>query len=166
MENIYRPSSPVGMDQRGSAAIDLLLTVKRSADEEASKGIHSGSETQRRRHQKSKTGVSVKWQIQGGRPPYRLNFLIFMQFFGKSGKFVCWRPSWRVCAPSYEESWIRPCSGPTKGLIYYKYYFFQKKIYRPPSAAIFFLTYFYRIRHWDIMQLCKQEIGDEAAIQH
>ena len=135
MENIYRPPPPVG-----TAAI---LAAKRSADEEASKGIHSGSETPRRRHQKSKTGVSVQWQIQGGVPLQTRIFLISCSFLGKSGKFVCWRPSWRVCAPSYDESWIRPCSGPTKGLISYKYIFF-KKIYRPPSAAIFFLTYFTR----------------------
>ena len=25
-------------------------------------------------------------------PPTAQNFLKFMQFFGKSGKFVCWRP--------------------------------------------------------------------------
>ena len=60
----------------------------------------------------------------------------------------------------------RGFSGPIKGMISCNYIYFFKKIYRPPSAAIFFLTYFYRIRHWDIMQLCKQEIGDEAAIQH
>ena len=59
MENIYRPPPPVRMDQTGSAAIDLLLAVKRSADKEAGKGIYFGSETQRRRHQKSKIGDSV-----------------------------------------------------------------------------------------------------------
>ena len=34
---------------------------------------------------------------KGGRPPTDQNFLNFMQFWGKSGKFVCWRPlrGWR-----------------------------------------------------------------------
>ena len=50
---------------------------------------------------------------KGGRsrsaPPTDQNILNFMQFFGKSGKFVCWCPtSSRVGAPSYWESWIRP----------------------------------------------------------
>ena len=52
----------------------------------------------------------VQWRIQGGRPrrPPDQNFLNFMQFLGKSGKFVCWRPP-GVGAPSYGESCIRPC---------------------------------------------------------
>ena len=33
-----------------------------------------------------------QWRIQGGRPPTDQNFLNFMQFLGKSGKFVCWCP--------------------------------------------------------------------------
>ena len=44
-----------------------------------------------------------------GRPPTAPNFLNFMQFFAKFGKIICWRPPWRVGAPSYVESWIRPC---------------------------------------------------------
>ena len=31
-----------------------------------------------------------------------------MQFFAKFGKIICWRPPWRVGAPSYGESLIRP----------------------------------------------------------
>ena len=34
-----------------------------------------------------------------------------MRFLGKFGKFVCWRPPWRVDATSYGESWIRPWEG-------------------------------------------------------
>ena len=38
-----------------------------------------------------------QWRIQGGVPPARAfptdqNFLKFMQFLGKNGKFVGWRP--------------------------------------------------------------------------
>ena len=44
----------------------------------------------------------------GARPPTDQNFLNLMQFWGKSSKFVCWRPV-GVGAPSYEESCIRPC---------------------------------------------------------
>ena len=42
-----------------------------------------------------------------GRTPTAQNFLNFMQFFGKFGKIICWRPpeGWR---PSYGESWIPP----------------------------------------------------------
>ena len=36
------------------------------------------------------------------------NFLNFMHFFEKFDKIICWRP-WPVGAPSYGESWIRPC---------------------------------------------------------
>ena len=36
------------------------------------------------------------------------NFLNSMQFFTKFGKIICWHPPWRVAAPSYGESWIRP----------------------------------------------------------
>ena len=43
-------------------------------------------------------------------PPTAQNFLNFMQFFVKFGKIICWRPPWRVGAPSYGESWIRPWS--------------------------------------------------------
>ena len=118
MENIYsmyRPPGPVGMDQTGSAAI---LAVKRSADEEheeASKGINSGSDTQSRRHQKSKTGVSVP-------PLHKRNDSL-------------------------------------------QIFFFKKNIQATFGSHIF-LDLFYRIRHWDIMQLSKQEIGDEAATRH
>ena len=51
----------------------------------------------------------IIWASVGskGRPgahlPTDQNFLNFMQFVGK---FVCWRSSWRVGAPSYEESWF------------------------------------------------------------
>ena len=51
--------------------------------------------------QKGITGESKGGTV---RPPPAMdqNVLNFMQFFyGKSGKFVCW-------PPSYEESWIRP----------------------------------------------------------
>ena len=41
-------------------------------------------------------------------PPTAQNFLNFMQFFTKFGKIICWRPPWRVGAPSYGVSWIRP----------------------------------------------------------
>ena len=66
-----------------------------------------------------------------------------MQFFGKIRQICmfCAPPGGCAPPPPCGESWIRACSGPTKGLISYKYIFF-KKIYRPPSAAIFFLTYF------------------------
>ena len=40
-------------------------------------------------------------------PPTAHNFLNFMQFFTKFGKIICWRPPWRVGAPSYGESQIR-----------------------------------------------------------
>ena len=47
--------------------------------------------------------------FRGGAPPYTAqNFLNFMQFFAKFGKIICWCPP-RVGAPSYGESWIRPC---------------------------------------------------------
>ena len=48
-----------------------------------------------------------QWRIQGGCPRQApastdQHFLNFMQFLGKSGKFVCWRsPSWRVGAPPW-----------------------------------------------------------------
>ena len=51
-----------------------------------------------------------QWRIQEGAPeaPRTKIFLISCSFLGKSGKFVCWRPFWKVGVPSYEESWIRP----------------------------------------------------------
>ena len=43
-----------------------------------------------------------------GTPPARL-LLIFMQFWGKSGKFVCWHPPPLECwRPLLTESWIHP----------------------------------------------------------
>ena len=44
-------------------------------------------------------------------PPTAQNFLDFMQFSGKFGKIICWRPP-RVGAPSHRESWIRPWREP------------------------------------------------------
>ena len=40
----------------------------------------------------------------GTRPPTAQNFLNFMQFLGKSGKFMCWRPqpSGELATPSKE----------------------------------------------------------------
>ena len=45
-----------------------------------------------------------QWRIEGGRgggafPPTAQIFLNFMQFFGKFGKIVYWRPPRRVRAP-------------------------------------------------------------------
>ena len=51
--------------------------------------------------------VSPVADPRGGAPPTDQNFLNFMQFLGKSGKFVCWCPP-GVGAPSYGESCIRP----------------------------------------------------------
>ena len=42
-------------------------------------------------------------------PPRGPNSFNFMQFLGKFGKIVCWRPPWRVGAPSSGKSWIRHC---------------------------------------------------------
>ena len=50
------------------------------------------------------SAILIQWQSKGGAPacapplPMDQNFLNFMQFFGKSGKFVIWRSSpggWR-----------------------------------------------------------------------
>ena len=49
---------------------------------------------------------------RGRTPPMARKFLNFMQFFGKFGNFVCWHLPWMVGAPSYGESWIRPCTRP------------------------------------------------------
>ena len=47
---------------------------------------------------------------QGTRPPPGdQNSFDFMQFLGKFGKIVCWRPPWGVGAPSSGKSWIRHC---------------------------------------------------------
>ena len=45
-----------------------------------------------------------------GRPPPDPNWLNSIQFLGKFGKIMCWRPHWRVGAPTSEKSWIRHCS--------------------------------------------------------
>ena len=42
-------------------------------------------------------------------PPGGPNSFNFMQFLGKFGKIVCWRPPWGVGAPSSGKSWIRHC---------------------------------------------------------
>ena len=42
--------------------------------------------------QDSLSSGGSKWAPRRS-PPTEQNFLNFMQFFGKSGKFVCWRPS-------------------------------------------------------------------------
>ena len=42
-------------------------------------------------------------------PPGGPNSFNFMQFSGKYGKIVCWRPPWGVGAPSSGKSWIRHC---------------------------------------------------------
>ena len=44
-------------------------------------------------------------------PPGGPNSFNFMQFLGKFGKIVCWRPPWGVGAPSSGKSWIRHCRG-------------------------------------------------------
>ena len=54
----------------------------------------------------------LQWRIQGGGAPSPLtnqNFLNFMQFLGKSGKCVCWRPPSGLAHHCYRESCIRPC---------------------------------------------------------
>ena len=43
-------------------------------------------------------------------PPGGPNSFNSMQFLGKFGKIVCWRPPWRVGAPSSGKSWIRHCT--------------------------------------------------------
>ena len=40
-------------------------------------------------------------------PPLAPNFFIFMQFSGKIGQTIGWRPPFGVCAPSLGKSWIR-----------------------------------------------------------
>ena len=45
-------------------------------------------------------------------PPPAQHFLNFMQFLRNFGKIVCWRPPWRVGAPSYGKSWMCPWVGP------------------------------------------------------
>ena len=58
-------------------------------------------------------GVPSQWRIQGGCvSPRDQNFLNFIQFWEKSGKFACWRPFLAGWRPSYRESWIRPCFTP------------------------------------------------------
>ena len=47
------------------------------------------------------------------------NFLNFMQFFGKFGKLVCWRPL-EGRRPSYGESWI-----PIDSLVFLLLFFFM-----------------------------------------
>ena len=42
-------------------------------------------------------------------PPQGPNSYNFMQFLGKFGKIVGWRPPWRVGAPSSGKSWIPHC---------------------------------------------------------
>ena len=56
-----------------------------------------------------------QWRIQGEAPPTDQNFLNFTLFFGNV--YVRVFP-WRVGAPSYGKSWIRPCRGIYK---YWKY---------------------------------------------
>ena len=42
-------------------------------------------------------------------------FLSFMQFFENFGKFLCWRPRWRVGAPSYRNPGSVACFVPFNG---------------------------------------------------
>ena len=51
-------------------------------------------------------------------PPGGPNSFNFMQFLGKFGKIVCWRPPWGVGAPSSGKSWIRHCT-PTHCILKY-----------------------------------------------
>ena len=44
------------------------------------------------------------------------NSFNFMQFLGKFGKIICWRPSWGVGAPSSGKSWIRQWSLSSKAV--------------------------------------------------
>ena len=54
--------------------------------------------------------IFTSGESKGSAPPAQ-NFLNFMQFFGIFGKIICWCPAplRRGVAPSYSESWIRPC---------------------------------------------------------
>ena len=54
-----------------------------------------------------------QWRIQGGRPPPTdKKFPNFMQFLGKSGKFVCWCPAPGGLAPDPTGN---PGSAPEEG---------------------------------------------------
>ena len=57
--------------------------------------------------------VSCSGGSKGGRerraPPPAQNFFIFMQFSGKIGQIIGWRPPFGVSAPSSGKSWIRHC---------------------------------------------------------
>ena len=47
-------------------------------------------------------------------PPLAQNFFIFMQFSGKIGQIIGWRPPFGVSAPSSGKSWIRHCQRLTR----------------------------------------------------
>ena len=75
--------------------------------------------------------ITWQWRIQGGRAPTDQNFLNFMQFFGKSGKLVCWRPQGLappptgnlVSAPTWATSlnlftWTHPLPEPVQTFVF------------------------------------------------
>ena len=47
-------------------------------------------------------------------PHQGAKFFQFHEVFGKFGKILCWRHPWRVGAPFFRASWIRPWSGQCK----------------------------------------------------
>ena len=49
---------------------------------------------------------------EGRAPPLAQNFFIFMQFSGKIGQIIGWRPPFGISAPSSGKSWIRHWEGP------------------------------------------------------
>ena len=55
----------------------------------------------------SKFSGGSKGDARDARPPGGSNSFNFMQFLGKFGKIVCWRPPWGVGAPSSGKSGIR-----------------------------------------------------------
>ena len=78
-KEVWRPTSPeIHMSGRGLAAILVIYTGESFAPEvnlreqSVNKVAHSGFETQRRRHQMSKTGVSVAPHVNIR--PTKINF--------------------------------------------------------------------------------------------
>ena len=63
-----------------------------------------------RRFHVTLTSGGSKGGARDPRPPGGLHSFNFMQFLGKFGKIVCWRPPPPgSCAPSSGKSWIRHC---------------------------------------------------------
>ena len=108
-------NAPVFSSRQISLAF-IIFHLQRNINKQVNTitGINNNQYLERVRKQLLLKKLTIQWRILGGRPwrapPTAQNFLNFMQFFAKFGKIICWRPPWRVGAPSYGESWIRPCN--------------------------------------------------------